>query len=362
MRYVEIDKISKGMLMGRNIYNESCQLVLRENSILTEHMISRLRTQGYQGLYISDEISKDIVIREQISQELKNRTKKSIKALFDSKGKKLSSKIANNISAAAREICDEIIENKQLLGNMIELKTYDDYTYSHSLNVGVVSTFIGEEMGLNREQLYQLALAGMLHDIGKEFIPIEIINKTDKLETEEWKKVQSHPELGYHFIRKNFNYPATVYVAILMHHENYNGTGYPGGKEGEEISLFGRIIRVADTFDALTSTRSYRKAYASNEAVEYIMAESGTLFDPNVVEAFIRKTAIYPVGTEVRLSTGEKAIVMKNYEKLPLRPKVLLEDEGKVLNLKKDRKYLSVTIEQEQCEEVKPDEEFLTDL
>ena len=156
--------------------------------------------------------------------------------------------------------------------------------------------------------------------------------------------------LGYKYIRDRFKLPTISHGAILEHHERYDGTGYPANKCGEDITFFGRIVAIADVYDALTSRRPYRKAMNPADSLEYIMGNSGTAFDSDLVEVFVHKIAPYPVGTTVVLSNGYIGIVLENYELLSLRPKIRVFKIGNKevtpfeINLKDDYSYLNVTI------------------
>ncbi len=208
-----------------------------------------------------------------------------------------------------------------MLVNMIDLKVFDDYTYSHSVNVAVLSIIIGVTMGLGRKELTKLGLGALLHDIGKVFIDKDIVNKPGKLTDEEFSSMKMHSKLGYDYVRDRFQLPVKSYVAVLDHHERYDGSGYPNSKKGDEISDFGKMIALADVYDALTSERPYRKALPPSEAMEYIMGNSQVHFDPELVKVFSRKVAPYPVGTLVKLSNGMTGLVVENYEAFCLRRK-----------------------------------------
>jgi HD-GYP domain-containing protein (c-di-GMP phosphodiesterase class II) len=188
----------------------------------------------------------------------------------------------------------------------------------------------------------------MLHDIGKKFTPIEILTKPGSLTTEELNTIKEHPSNGYHFIKKYFpTISATTYVGILQHHERYDGSGYPSGIKGEDITIFGRILAVCDVYDALVSDRPYHNAHLPSEALEFIQGGSGTMFDPNVVLVFSFKIAAYPLGTAVKLSNGEVGIVVENYEEFNTRPKVkILKNKVAThfLNLKSDYEARNITI------------------
>lgn len=187
-------------------------------------------------------------------------------------------------------------------------------------------------------------------DIGKVFVSQEILNKPDKLTEEEYEHMKSHSLMGYEYLKKRLDIPVVSYIGALQHHERYDGTGYPHGVEGTKISLFGKIIAVADVYDALVSDRPYRKPLLPSEAMEYIMGGSGTMFDTQIVNVFIQRVSPYPVGTSVLLSDGYVGIVVENYSDCCLRPKIKVigHKTEKVkpyyLSLKEDRSKLDVTI------------------
>jgi HD-GYP domain-containing protein (c-di-GMP phosphodiesterase class II) len=177
------------------------------------------------------------------------------------------------------------------------------------------------------------------------------LNKEDKLTDEEYEKIKKHSEFGYRFLKETYQIPTASYVAVLHHHEKYNGEGYPKGISKDEISLLGRIIGIADVYDALTSNRAYRQALLPSEAMEYIMANGGLMFDVNVAKVFARKVAPFPIGTYVKLSNGYVGIVADNYEDACMRPKVkiILDNQGKkimprFIDLKEDRNLRNVTV------------------
>ena len=243
-------------------------------------------------------------------------------------------------------IVDSIMHEDNVMINMMDIRTHDDYTYSHSLNVGVLSAVIGTVLKLTRQDLFELTMGAVLHDIGKLFVDKEVLNKPTSLTNEEFDHIKQHSELGFNFILNDDNIPESSKIAVLQHHEAYNGTGYPKGVIGKEIDLFARIICVADSYDALTSDRPYRKAMLPSDAVEFIMSEYGTKFDPDVVSATIEKIAPYPAGTCVKLSNGDDAIVIENHENAILRPivRLLNKDEDIKIDLAHDRDSYKITI------------------
>ena len=233
---------------------------------------------------------------------------------------------------------------------MTDLKTFDEYTYQHSVNVAVLSMVIGTTLKLSYKEMFNLGRAALLHDIGKMFVNKEILNKPGKLDANEMKIMKNNSHLGYKHLKNRYGFSILTYNGVLDHHEKYDGTGYPNNKKGKYISLFGRIINVADVYDALTAERPYKRRLLPSEAMEYIMGGAGSHFDPEIVEVFIRKIAPYPLGTCIRLSNGYEGTVVKNYEESCLRPSIRVYKihgelvEPFIINLKDDKNYLSSVI------------------
>lgn len=352
LRLIPSSCLKENMKVGKSLYGSKGELLLREGTILSLSYIERIKKLGYSGLYIYDEHTADIKVVEAISQDLRIKTVQTIKNTFMDVqvGKKISETQKKSIGQLVSNIIEEILDNKNCMFNIVDLKSFDDYTYFHSVNVTVLSVVLGMGMGLTKEELYKLGLGALLHDIGKVFIPLEILNKPGKLSEPEYEKIKEHAFLGYKYLKDNFDIPITSYVSALQHHERYDGNGYPNKLVGEGISKFGRIMAVADVYDAMTSDRPYRIGMLPSETVEYIMSGTGNMFDPKVIDIFSKKVAPYPVATKVILSDKRVAYVAENYESFGLRPllKVVSENETPVepyyLDLKMDANALNVTI------------------
>lgn len=351
MRFVPASCLREGMQVAKTLYGKNNEKLLGTGIILNEHLISSVQKLKYAGLYIDDDYSRDIEIISTISDDLRVESMNGIKKIFLEAESNLQKIKTEDIRKQVDVIVDELVDNKHMMVNMIDLKCFDNYTYSHSVNVAVLALVIGIALGLDRNTLSRLGLGAILHDIGKVFINKDILNKPDVLTDEEFKEMKKHSQLGYIYAKEKFQLPNTSYMGIIDHHEKFNGTGYPNAKAGKGISLFGRIIIVADIYDALSSERPYRKAMSPSESMEYILGNSNTFFDPQLVEVFIRKVAPYPVGTTIKLSNGYTAIVLENYPQFCLRPRVrVIKIDSKdvapfELNLMTDYSLLSVVIE-----------------
>jgi len=209
----------------------------------------------------------------------------------------------------------------------------------------VISIAIGTALDLNKNELCNLGVCGMLHDVGKVEIPIELILKPAKLTKDEYDIVKTHASLGANYIIGNKEINNEVYLGVVSHHEKFDGTGYPNGLKKEEIPLFGRIIAVADVYDALTANRAYRKPIKPFEAIEYIMGGVGTSFDYKVVKAFLKKIEPYPIGACVILSDGRRGSIVKGNNNDPLRPVVkLIGDKEEILDLHNDFNLNNIVI------------------
>ncbi|MCI9136300.1 MAG: response regulator [Lachnospiraceae bacterium] len=332
MRYIEMERVQPGMMLGRGIYDFSDRNLLSDGKVLTEELIERLMERGYPGVYIEDELSKDIQIQEAISAELRNHAVRSLQDL--------------NIDEAvevAKKIVEQILESKTVSLDLVDLRSFDDYTYRHSVNVAVLSTVIAMGLGYSHEDLIEICVSAIFHDLGKLLIDKEILNKPGKLSAMENEVMRHHPQMSYDMLAEKWNISAKVRMGALCHHENEDGSGYPNGLFGENIHPFAKIIHVTDVYDALSSKRPYKDACSFSEALEYLMGGCGTLFDKEVVDAFLRYVPVYPKGSMVELSDGREAIVLENSSLNLLRPKLLLMD-GDVLDLMEGKGNRSITI------------------
>lgn len=329
MRRIKITWAKPGDILGYPIFRKDGAILLNTGVRLTKEYIEQLKALGVTHIYIQDEISKDIEILDPISIQTRMEALKVIEDNYyrSCKGLPLDAKA---IKKVVNDIVEEILSSEQVLLNLRDIRSYDNYLFSHSLGVTVLSIVMGKNIKRDEKFLRDLGIGCMLHDIGKLDIPKEILDKPEKLTEEEFEIVKFHTQYGYRrILDQDGELPATSAHVAWEHHERIDGTGYPRGLKGEKIHIFSRISGVADVYDAMTVDRVYRKAYPPNEAVEFIMGASGTLFDYEVVKAFLKSIAPYPVGDIVLLSTGEVAIVVDINRDFPLRPVLrVIKDDG----------------------------------
>jgi HD-GYP domain-containing protein (c-di-GMP phosphodiesterase class II) len=234
----------------------------------------------------------------------------------------------------AQTMVDLVSDEESLMLGLTTIRDHDDYTYTHSVNVALLAMCLGRRMGLSQILLEQLAICGMFHDLGKVEVAKEILLKPDMLDTGEWDQMRRHPLIGVHRVltlHASREMKSRVALGPFEHHLNYNLTGYPRTHFVNKITLFGKILRIVDTYDALTSDRAYRpRSFSPNEALKLMWSKVGEDYDPILLKNFINLMGLYPVGTIVKLDSGELGLVVDYpHEHEKTRPEVLLlEDDG----------------------------------
>lgn len=249
------------------------------------------------------------VERDRASQVI-DRAKQKMRSVFD--GARLGQAVESaEVVGLVDEISASIMRNKHALVGLVRLKSKDEYTYLHSVAVCALMMSLARQLGVPEEQHRDLGLAGLLHDIGKMGVPDPILNKPGQLSDEEFAIVRSHPHRGAAILEEGDNVPALALDVCRHHHEKVDGTGYPYGLKGEEISLAARMGAVCDVYDALTSDRAYKDAWTPVEAVTRMWSWEGQ-FDREVLFAFFQAIGVYPLGLLVRTSSDALAIVLPN--------------------------------------------------
>lgn len=327
-----MEDVQPGMVLGRPIYDVSVRTLLSEGKELSQELVENLKRKGYPGIYIDDEWSKEINIEETIPMELRHNVTLSLQELD-----------VDAAMEAANKIVEQILETEVLSLELMDLRSYDDYVYRHSVNVAVLSTVIGIGAGYHGQELLDLCLAAIFHDLGKILIDSRILNKPGKLNAMENEVVRRHPQVSYDMLYDKWSISEKVKAGVVGHHENEDGSGYPNGLLGDKIHPFAKIIHVADVYDALSSKRPYKEACSFSEAFEYLMGGCGTLFDKDIVEIFAKYVSIYPLGIMVELCDGREALVVKNHRYNRLRPMLKLMD-GTILDLQDGNKNRNITI------------------
>lgn len=351
MMYLSCRMLRPGMTLARPIPSANPALpLLAAGTALSPSSIAKIHRIGIQGAYIENELADGVEPQDLVEPKLKQELLTTIKNEFDNCLRKAAPAAAPDfraISKMADSILMSLVDREKLLFQIIDLRDYDNYTCMHSLNVGILSVLIGMQLELPRGNLSQLAMCGLLHDLGKLDVPLEIINKPGPLTEEEFEVMQEHPLSGVQRLRSGTMFPATVVQGVRCHHEKLDGTGYPEHLAGNRISLYGRIVAVADVFDAMSSSRPYREAWSADRIIDYMLSRSGAHFDPALLQAFLQTVAAYPVGSMVRLSDGRAGIVTGNTPGMALRPEVRLvfppAQRGQVVDLAAENYHITVS-------------------
>jgi len=350
MRAIEVDDLKEGMIVSRTILADNGNLLLRKGIKLRNPLIKTIKRAGILVIYIDDEFSKDIVPEEIINEQFRKHTTRKLKTFFTTPYNKLTGKaietFQKELSQDLMNMIEQILGNKDSLANLVCLKNHNDYTFQHSVNVVVISTVMGFGLGFNKNKLLELAKCAIFHDIGKMLTPNEILDKPDRLTEEEFDIVKKHPMNGYDIGKNILNLSSAVLAGILQHHEKYDGNGYPLGRKRGEIYIFAQIVAIADAYDAMTSKRPYREALLPIEAMHELMDSAGVHFSEELVDLFLSKVAIYPVGCLVELNNGMRGIVYANVSGHTLRPmiKVFTDDPGQLYVNLSDPEYAYLSI------------------
>jgi len=337
MRVISIDDLTSGMRLSQPILSENGSILLRQDVVLLESYIRRLKNMNIAYVYIQDAETMDIELEETIRLPVQQQVMAEIKKVYDKMANEKNmlhflrdGQLARKFTELANILYDHLRSNQTFILNMGAIYAKDAYLYKHSMNVGTLAMALGMASGFNEETIKNFGVGAMLHDIGKLKVSPAILDKPGRLTDEERKQVELHCVFGYEMLISQTELSATSAHCALQHHEKFDGTGYPRGLRGDAIHEFGRLLAVPDVFDALTSNRVYRKAFLPQEAIEFLYAQTGTHFDKRVVDLFKAHVNVYPNGLPVTLSNGTKGIVAKCNPSQLHRPVIrIMEERGR---------------------------------
>ena len=284
---------------------------------------------------------------EQIRKERARKDYTYVLASFKEVAKKVSSKQRVGIRKTVRAVQDmvtHLIEDDAIYSAMSTLRVFDDYTFTHSVNVTILAMCIGKRVNLSRRSLERLGICALFHDLGKIEVPHEVLNKPGKLNDAEFKLLEEHSLNSAKLIvklRASRDRKAKILLPPFEHHLKYDLTGYPYTNWKKPLSLFGRIITIADVYDAITSQRIYRKsALSPDRALGHMLKGAGRDFDPILIKVFINMLGVYPVGTLLKLENGDLALVVSaSGKKGEKRPIVCLMEQSPDGNYQKGKTF-----------------------
>lgn len=354
-------QLKPGMKLDHPVVDRLGRNLVARGAELDDYMIDSLLKLGIMSVYIqegeeeenpeqvptSPEAEKNIErlrtedrAKVTLSASIRERVSTGIQFIYNNT---TSEEMVATTESIADDLMRSIKSNDAIAIDISTLKTSDEYTFKHSVDVATMSMIVARKYGLDDKQVYEIGIAGLLHDIGKSKVPNEILNKAARLTDEEFAIMKQHSVYGYRILQPKEDLSTEIKLGVLQHHEKINGKGYPMGVTGDKIDLFARLISISDIYDALVTERPYKKPFSPRDAVEMIMSMTEEL-DINVMRCFLESVILYPVGTDVALSNGETARVVENIPNAVLRPKVLGLTTGRVYDLANDVKCANIII------------------
>lgn len=352
-------QLQPGMKIDQSVVDRLGRNLVTRGAVLDEYVIDSLLKLGIMSVYIQDgeeeeekvtisptaqknieKLHTDDRAKVKLSNSVRERVAQGIQYIYSNAE---SESLANTTDSITRDLIGAIDNNDAMAIDINELKTSDEYTFKHSVDVATISMILAKKQGLSKKEIYEIGVAGLLHDIGKTKVPLEILNKPGRLDDNEFSVMKQHSVYGYKMIKDRPDFNAAISYAVLQHHEKINGKGYPMGVQAGQITKYARILSVADIYDALVTERPYKKAFSQRNAVEMIMSMTGEL-DMTAMKSFLESMILYPVDSIVELSNGEKAKVVKNNPHYILRPVVVGVESGNVYDLGEDLSCASIII------------------
>ncbi|MCE9549704.1 MAG: HD-GYP domain-containing protein [Betaproteobacteria bacterium] len=253
------------------------------------------------------------------AKKLHTKTKEAVVSIFKDVRMGNALKLDSAVSLV-NELNQSITRNPSALICLSRLKTADNYTYLHSVSVCILMIALGRQLGMKDDMLKQAGIAGLLHDVGKVFIPNEVLNKPGKLTEEEFNIVKMHPLKGWEFLKDSNEVNDLVLDVCRHHHERVDGMGYPDKLSGEALTVFARMGAVCDVYDAITSNRCYKQGWEPAESIRKMAEWKNGHFDDVIFHAFVKTVGIYPTGTLLKLKSGRLGVVTDQSKKSLVKP------------------------------------------
>lgn len=319
MKQLVLGQLESGMVLAETVYASTGGVLLTEGTRLTPDLIDRLREKGIARVCVNDEntinVDPDDVLINRVHSVALRVLGHFLPA--DVLGERLGE--AKERYDGVSAVLEKIVRDEQVANLYLDLRTADDDTLEHSVTVCVLALIMGVVLKMPEDRMLILGKGAIVHDIGKKAVPQEILAKREDLTPEETKVFHEHTKQGYQILRER-GFDVAVARVALYHHERWDGGGYINKLSGENIDLLSRIVAVADAYDDLTRGLTYRQKYLPHEAMEFLYGTGNIYYDARVVKAFTGNICAYPLGSIVKLSTGETGIVVNVQKTMAPRP------------------------------------------
>jgi len=326
LRRLPLELLQPGMIVARSVYTAEGLLLINSGKELMPAYITQLKNLGVSSVYVDDPLMPQPEVDDVIPEQVRVSAVKVVKhqlSLLSRPGGEVNPAIdQEKIKKTVTDIVDNLLVNKDIVVNLTDIRTVDDYTFSHSVNVCVLCLLTAISLNYPKKDLELLGVGALLHDIGKVRVSNAILNKPAVLTSKEFEEIKRHSLLGYEILKVQRDISHLSALVAYQHHEKYNGSGYPNGLTANGIHEFSRIVGMVDVYDALTADRVYRKAYQPYEAFEMLAGSGNYLFDYGLIQAFLSNVALYPVGTLLMLSSGHAGVVINTPKGMTHRPTV----------------------------------------
>ncbi|NLM37650.1 MAG: HD-GYP domain-containing protein, partial [Firmicutes bacterium] len=323
MQTIRVGQLVPGMILAQDVLIPRTGVTLLPmNTVLTMEMIRRIGSFNIDEVFIKEPQISDKEKNEEIlapvMAESHEKSVAAVERVITNFRKDRFTQEA--IDGLVGDLLEQVEMDSDLLLNLTQMKSYDNYLFSHAVNVSIISILIGEQLGYEKEDLNKLGMAALLHDIGMLKISVETWRKAGTLTPTEYQEVRKHPEYGSDLL---VGISSEIQAVAAQHHERFDGSGYPRGLKGSQINYKARIVALADVYEACISDRPYRERLTPQEAIKMIVSNQEG-FDPQILKIFLLTMAIYPIGTFVRLNTGEIGKVIRVSKNQPFRPVLTL--------------------------------------
>lgn len=318
---VKVTELLPGDVIAKDLHNSSGSILIKKDTDVKQEMIERLLKSYHDFLFVyrnvgenfnNNKINISSMMLDEINDIINNTAVKFLKQ--------------NKDISQIRKLINEILSSEDIIKLLIPIRALGESVYHHSINVAVYALSIGKEMFLPYNRLKVLGTAAILHDIGMQKIPSEILFKDEPLTDKEKQVIQLHPRIGFEILQNTNKFNIEISTIVLQHHERHDGKGYPNGIKNDKINPMAKLINMCDTFDALTNDRPYRQKFEKYQSIEYVLNAGEYFYSSEMIQALISTISIYPYGQWIKLTTGEVGVVISEDEESSInyRPKVML--------------------------------------